>query len=426
MSPPEPTLASRSAEFRRVLGAEAVSNFGAMLSRLAVPWLAALALQATPLQMGWLLVADVAAGALGALWLGTLVDRRDKRAVMLATDLLRAAVLVLLAALAATGRLTMGGLMLAAAASGLLTMAFELARSAWTAQRLAETDLADGNARLAAASSLSETAAFALGGWLYQGLGAVAALLIDALSYLGSAALLRGVRPAPALESGPSAAKQASPAITFWREAREGLAALLRDPTLRTLAGVDALVALHFSLAGTSYMIYVSRDLAFDTGPLGLIFATGGLGALAGAALAPRLGRRIGAGPAMACGLAAAGLGTALTLLANGPTGWAAALLVAQQVMGDGGQTLRDVHDRSLRQSAAPPALRARVDAGLRMVFQSATLLGALLGGAVATALGIRWALGLAAGCCLVAAAWVACGIPRLPTPVAGLGAAGD
>ena len=54
-------------EFHRVLAAEGVSNFGAMLSRLAIPWLAVLSLQATPLQMAWLGMADVAAGALGAL-----------------------------------------------------------------------------------------------------------------------------------------------------------------------------------------------------------------------------------------------------------------------------------------------------------------------------------------------------------------------
>ena len=47
----------------RVLAAEAVSNFGSMLSRLALPWLAALVLLATPAQMAWLLMADVGAAA---------------------------------------------------------------------------------------------------------------------------------------------------------------------------------------------------------------------------------------------------------------------------------------------------------------------------------------------------------------------------
>ena len=69
----------RTTEFKRVLAAEVVSNFGSMLSRLAIPWLAALALAATPLDMGYLLVADVLAGAVGSLLLGAVVDGLGKR-----------------------------------------------------------------------------------------------------------------------------------------------------------------------------------------------------------------------------------------------------------------------------------------------------------------------------------------------------------
>ena len=83
--------------FNRVLAAESASNFGSMLSRLALPWLAALVLQATPLQMAALLVADVAAAALGSLLLGGWVDRHGKRFVMLWADGLRCALLALLA-----------------------------------------------------------------------------------------------------------------------------------------------------------------------------------------------------------------------------------------------------------------------------------------------------------------------------------------
>ena len=175
-----------SRDFRRVLAAEGISNFGAMLSRLAIPWLAALVLDATPMQMAALLVADVAAGAVGSLWLGTWVERHGKRAVMLASDGLRALVLASLALLAWQGAATMTALVLAAAANGVLTMAFEVARSAWMAQRLAQGELVERNAQLSVASSLSETAAFALGGWVFHWLGAAVALGADALSYIAS------------------------------------------------------------------------------------------------------------------------------------------------------------------------------------------------------------------------------------------------
>eukprot|EP01036_Dinobryon_divergens_P057475 gene57475-76738_t len=73
--PPNVTpITAGSAEFRLVLAAEAMSNFGAMLSRLSIPWLAALVLQATPLQMGGLLVADVVADTFAFGWARTEAD----------------------------------------------------------------------------------------------------------------------------------------------------------------------------------------------------------------------------------------------------------------------------------------------------------------------------------------------------------------
>ena len=87
----------RHDEVNRVLAAEGVSNFGSMLSRLAIPWLAALTLQATPFQMAALLVADVAAAAFASLWLGAWIDRSGKRKIMLMTDAIRFSLLLLLA-----------------------------------------------------------------------------------------------------------------------------------------------------------------------------------------------------------------------------------------------------------------------------------------------------------------------------------------
>lgn len=377
-------------DFHRVLAAESVSNFGAMLSRLAIPWLATLNLAATPLQMGWLLVADVLAGAVGGLLLGAWIDAQGKRRVMLIADVLRAVVLAALGLLAWLQQLSLALLVVAAAASGLLTVAFEMARSAWMAQRIADADLTRANAQLAVGTSLSETLAFALGGWLYQGLGAVLALLADALSYLASALCLRGLREAPA-------AAAPEPQASAWRQWRDdtaaGLALLWRDARLRLLAAIELLGALAMSLGGTSYMIYVTRELGFSTGQQGLIFATGGLGALLGASLALRLGRRLGAGLSMAAGLGLCALGAACTPLAAGAGLVAAALLVTQQIVGDAGQTVHQIHERTLRQTLVPQALLARVDGGLRSLGQAATLLGALGGGWLAGVWGTRPAL---------------------------------
>ena len=380
--------------FGRVLAAEGISNFGSMLSRLAVPWIATLSLAASPLAMGGLVVADVLAGALGAVLLAGSIDRAGKRAVMLGCDLLRAAVLALLTLLAWQGGLTFPMLVAAAAANGVLTVGFEMARSAWVAQRVEPSRLPKRNAQLSMAGSLSETAAFALGGWVFQWTGAAIALAVDALSFALSAGCLRGVPETPPVVPAEVPAAALDRLIG---DARAGLRTVLAQPALRALAVIEVLLALGSSLAATSYMIFVARDIGFTTGSLGMIFATGGLGAVAGAALAPWLGRRLGPGRAMAFGLALAALGAACIPLVAASGLLGGALLVAHQIIGDAGRTLHDVVDRTLRQTAAPAALLARTDAGLRTAGQLATLAGAVGGGALASAVGTRTSLWLSA-----------------------------
>ncbi len=394
----------------RVLAAEAVSNFGSMLSRLAIPWLATLALQATPAQMAALLVADVAAQALASLVLGTWVDASGKRAVMLLADAARAAVLGLLALAAWWAWVSFAGLLLAAAASGMLTVCFELARSAWMAQQVPADELPRRNAQLSAAGSVTEAAAFALGGWVYQGLGAAWALAVDAASYVASALCLRSVPEVPG--STRAAALGRSPWRTWCGDTAEGLRAIAARPALRALAVVEGLLAFSGAMSGTAYMIFVSRDVGLPTGQLGMIFAMGGVGSVLGAALAPRLGRRLGTGRTMSLGLAVYTLGIlCLPLVPLAPDmGWLAiGLLLGQQIVGDAGRSLYDVHDCTLRQTAVPPMLLARADAGIRSVGQTATLAGALAGGVIGSALDARAVLWWAVVFAALAAAWAAC-----------------
>lgn len=395
--------------FRRVLAAEVVSNFGSMLTRLVIPWIATLMLAATPLEIGFLAVADLAAAAAGALVLGALIDRFPTRRVMVLADLVRAALIGLLAFVVWRGSVTIAFLMSIAAASGLATLAFELARSAWMAQNLDAGSLVTRNAQLAAAGNVTEAASFGIGGWLYQWLGGALSLAVDAASYVVSALCLArvGDTRVPSAGAGrwPSLAELAA-------EARSGLVSLTAEPTLRGLALVHAVVVGAMSLTATSYMIYVARDLALATGVLGLVFAVGGVGSALGAWLAPSLGRRLGSRVAVVAGLGCAASGAFLIPIAAPPLVLAIVLLAAHQLIGDAGMVVHEIHDRSLRQALAPADQLAKVDAGIRLLGHCAALVGAIGGGAFATAVGARAALFVAATALMVATwiAWLALG----------------
>ena len=398
MSEPTPAI-DVSAGMRRLLASEAASNFGSMLSRLAIPWIAALVLEATPLQMAWLVIADVVAGAFGSLFVGSLVDRTSKKNLMIASDLLRAVVIGAVAVLLFMDSLSFWILVLQSAANGVLAMAFSIARSAWLAEHVPRSELTVRNSQMSAASSTSESVAFASGGWIYQWLGPMFALVCDAVSYVVSALCLRGLHEVP-----QPIAQQKSDRGNWMQQANAGFRLVAERPVLRSLAVCDVFLALGFSITGASYMIFVSRDIAFETGLLGLIFATGALGSLAGAAIAPRLGRAMGSGNALTMGLVAAGLGALLIPLVPAAGLVGVMLLIGHQIIGDSGSVVAMIHSRTLRQIHSPAAIRGRVDAALRGISQLATLGGAVAGGAVATIYGTRASLWLAAAAILVAA----------------------
>jgi MFS family permease len=162
---------------------------------------------------------------------------------------------------------------------------------------------------------------------------------------------------------------------------------------LRSLSAIQALLAFSMGLTGTSVMIYTARDVALPPSVLGMVFALGALGAIAGAWLAPRIGRALGPGRAITLGLVTFALGAACVPMATGPGIGAVLLLAAQQIVGDGGHALHDIHDRTLRQTAVPAELLARADAGIRTVGAWASLAGTLAGGLLGDAFDARTVL---------------------------------
>lgn len=403
-----------SRSFRRVVAAEVVSTFGSLMSGLAIPWLAVLLLDAGPGAMALLAVAHVAAGALAALLLGTLVDRWPKRRTMIACDLARAAMLATVPLLAWADRLGIGWLVAVVTINGALTVAFELAQSAWIARNSAHAELTQRNSALAAGNAATEAASFGVTGWLFQWLGAAVVMVLDALTYLASALLLwRIEEPSAAQQTSAQGTSVRTRAAALMAEARDGLRATLADPVLRALAGVEVLTACAMSFAATSYMIYVARDLAIGTGVLGLLFAVGGLGSLAGAWLTARAADRVGAQRWLIISLMVWALGSAATPLATGAGLAALALIALQQAVGDAGGMGYHIADRTLRQRHAAPQQLARVDASLRTLGYVATLAGALVSGALGETVGARPLLFASSALLAVAALAAAALLPR-------------
>ena len=385
-------------DFVRLWAAETVSIFGSLVTRTALPFTAILVLDASPIDVALLRIADLVPGFVVGLVAGAWVDRWPRRPLLIGADLGRAALLVTVPIAAWTGGLNLGLLYMVALVNGTLTTLFDVAYQSYLPTLVRRDQLVEGNSKLTASASVAEFGAFGAGGWLVQLLSGPTAILLDAVSFLWSAVLVWRIRsPEP---SPPPVEERES----LRREVVQGLRVVLHDPLLRPMAIAAALLDLSFSIFGAVFLLFTTRDLGLGPGIQGSIFAVGGVCSLGGALVASRVTRRFGLGRTMIGGLALATVGQVVVPLAPEVTLLAVAFLAVQQLLGDGSLTLYDIAGTSLRQTVSPERMLGRVNGSFRFLGFAAMLLGTLIGGTIGEFVGVRPALVFAAGALAAAA----------------------
>jgi MFS family permease len=187
------------------------------------------------------------------------------------------------------------------------------------------------------------------------------------------------------------------------------VADLARSPVLRALALSHGGTHILWGIFGTSYLIFALNELDLGPAAVGLIAAMGGLGSLAGSAVAPRLVRRFGIGNTIMLGMLGFLVGNTLIPLAPaGAVLLGAAFLVTQQLVGDSLATVYEITETSLVQASVDDRILGRVNATVWTFTTLMTLIGAVVGGIVAEAWGLRaaFALGLLGGVFALLAVW--------------------
>jgi Na+/melibiose symporter-like transporter len=284
--------------------------------------------------------------------------------------------------------------------AALLDLLFDVSYRTYLPTLVDRDQLLDANGKLTASSSLAEVAGFSICGWLVQWITAPFAILIDAMSFLASALAIAIISTPEPVPSGGRVKR------ALVSEIAAGGRAIWSDGRLRAL-GVVALVEGFFSsLLGTLYMLLVVDALGFKPAPLGMIFAVGGVSSLLGALTAQRVSDWLGTGRAMVLGLAVGGFAMALPPLAHGAGASSVALLVAQQLIGDGALTIYFISSVTLVQTVTPHAILGRVNASLRFLNHSSTLIGLLAGGVAGQFVGLRPTMLVGA-----AGVWLAAGL---------------
>lgn len=381
-----------SPAYARLWTASVVSSAGSAITALALPLLAALTLHATPAQMGLLVAAESVPILLFGLATGAWVDRRAKRPVMIAADIGRAALLLLVPLTAWLGLLRIELLLAIAFLVGTLSVFFEIAAQSYLPVILDAEELTEGNARLHTGWSLAEISGPSLAGWLTQLFSAPIAILVDGISYAASALLLAGIPASePAEVDDGSAARP-----RFLRELGEGLRLVAGHPMLRATGLATGIWNLFDGARWAVLVLFLTRTLALDAVVTGALFTASAAGYLLGSFLPQRVARRIGLGHAILLGALLAVPSELLTALAAGPPATAAALAGAGLFLAGACTPIYDINQFTLRQAVTPLRLQGRVSATMRTIIRGSVPLGALAGGLLADRLGLRGVMLLA------------------------------
>jgi len=378
----------RERQFRRYWSAQTISMFGDQISSIAIPLVAVLVLHATAAQMGYLTALVWLPSLLFGLHAGAWVDRRGKRRLtMIAADLGRFALLASLPACYELHLLTLAQLLAVAFGEGVLAVLFNVSNSALFVAVVPQDQYLQGNSLIYASRALSFVGGPSLGGLLVQLLSAPVAVIADALSFLGSAFYLSRISPVE-----PPADRSGKGSVTA------GARFIAGSPIVR--ASLIAVATINFFnlMFSALYLLYAVRLLHIGAGQIGVVLGAAAIGSVIGAAVTRRLADRIGVGWAYAAGCALFTAPLLLVPLAGGPRLLVLATLFTAEFISGFGVMVLDISIGSIFAAVIPNELRSRVSGAFQAVNYGTRPLGALLGGLLATLIGLRPALWIATG----------------------------
>ncbi|MFC9220722.1 MFS transporter [Streptomyces hygroscopicus] len=367
-----PVPLSRNRDYRLLWGGQALSEFGFHAAVIGFPLLV-LALTGSGAASGLVMGTVAAAQMVVGLPAGVLVDRLDRKAVMLGCEAAQAVSAISLVAAVWSGAATVWHMVVVAAVFGASAALFEPAENASLPALVADGQLPTAVAMNTARASMGQLAGTATGGFLFAA-GRFVPFLVDAVTHTLSFVALLFVR-LPRRERAPGGPGP------LRREALAGLRWVWREPRIRVTVVCAVVLNLFFS-AYYLIVIVLAESRGVPSGEVGVMAAMLGVGGVLGALVAPVLHRRLGPyGAIVAVFWALAGLAPVTVLL---DSGYLIGVLFALIALFPPAANTAIMTDQLLR---TPDELRGRLTSTLVLACGAAGAAGPALGGSLAQAL---------------------------------------
>ena len=378
-----------SCNFGTLWVGQAVSIVGSQFSILSIQMIAVTFLRANPTQMGFLTASQTFPYLVLSLFVGVLVDRVSKRSLLLIADSVRAVMLIAAAGLLVLGHMTISALCAIVCFISLFTLVFDAALGA------AIPELFDPSKRIAVNSRLNMSLAGGdvvgptMSGLALRVVGIPGAMLLDSLTYAISAfCVFWGIPKRANRQREEGVATQRAGIL---RSVAQGIAFVATNRVLRVLGTGSAIWNFAWSAVLTVLVLHSVRDLKLTTVQIGFVFASGGVGGIAGSLLGWRLIKKFRQGPVLVLtpliGIAG---GVVLLLPSKSNPFFVTALGLFLYNLGE---SSFGVNMQTVRQAVTPLHLMGRMDTAMRFCFKGMASLGAVAGGIVASRFGLRTTL---------------------------------
>jgi MFS family permease len=367
--------------FLSLWGAETVSQFGSQVTFLALPLVAILVLDESAFRVAALTSVYFLPFLFFTLPAGVWVDRLRRRPILVIGDLVRAVALLTIPIAYWADVLTIWQLYVVAFVTGVGTVFFDVAYQSYLPALVGRDQVVDGNSKLEISRAAASVGGPGLGGLLVSALTAPVAILTDAISFLVSAVLLGSIRKQ---EEAPPREERRS----LRAELSEGLRYVFTHRYQRGMVASTAIANFFGQVVFSILIVYAVRELDLTAGMIGLIITIGSLGTFGGAILARRISDRLGVGPTIA--VAAFMFGPSTLLIGLAPKDIAIPLIVVSMLILTFGGVLYNITAISLIQAITPDRILGRANASRRFVVWGVIPLGAFVGGALASAIGLR------------------------------------
>lgn len=373
-----------SRDFQLYFVSQTVSQLGSSFTLFALPLLV-FKLTHSPTNLAVTTAAEFVPYLLFGLLLGAVVDRIDRKRMMVLVDVGRALVIAIIPALHLAGVLRVEYVYAVGFVQATLGILFDAGEFTAVPSLVGRDDLVAANGRIMATNSAGQVLGPVVAGAAVSVMPVPDLLFVDAGSFVVSAMLLIAIRGSfndPVADS-DGAIRQGSLVSQLLSDVREGLAFVWRHPVLRNISIMMALINFFASTENTQLVLFAKRVLSATDQQVGWLYAAGSAGVVCVSLAAGPIRRRLSFAVTALGALVVSGF--AVTAMAFVNAYWGAVVLWAAA---SGFGLLLNINTGALRQAIVPSRMFGRVISIAGVLAWSAIPLGAIAGAAVIRATG--------------------------------------